>query len=99
MTDGKRRTDRLQWVKALSGTAFAGVELLAIRGRSRRGQRFAGALSAPEEGVYAAEAVVAFEPAETELELENELEAPGARAPDDALACRYNQATACLGSF
>ena len=50
--DGKGSLARSIWVKALSGTALAGVELLAAFAAKRRGgQHFAGAVSAPEDGV------------------------------------------------
>jgi hypothetical protein len=59
---------RLNWVNAESGTAFAGVELLAeFEVEALAVSAFDGATCTPDEGVYWAEAVVAFEPAETEL--------------------------------
>jgi hypothetical protein len=72
---------------ALSGTAFAGVELLAAFEVEEVGESaFVGAFSTPEEGVYGAAAVVALEPADTELEAAKEVAAPAPLAPDDALA-------------
>jgi hypothetical protein len=47
---------------------------------------FVGAFKTPEDGVYGAAAVVAFEPPDTELEAANEVEAPAPVAPEDAFA-------------
>jgi hypothetical protein len=56
-------------VNALRGTAFAGVTLLArFDAEILPASAFVGAVIAPDVGVYAAAAVTAFEPAETELD-------------------------------
>jgi hypothetical protein len=56
-------------VNALSGTAFAGVTLLArFEVDTLDASALVGAVIAPDVGVYAAAAVTAFEPAETELD-------------------------------
>jgi hypothetical protein len=46
---------------------------------------FDGAVSKPDDGVYATLVVVAFEPAEEEPEDANDDEAPGPEPPEDAL--------------
>ena len=90
---------RLKRVKALSGTAFAGVELLAASRWSCWGlSAFDGAFSAPEDGVYAAAAVVALEPAEAEPDEAKDVEAPAPDAPDEELAWIY-RLDSLLGSF
>jgi len=62
------------------------VELLAAFDVELAGlSAFSGAVSTPEEGVYAVVAVVAFEPADAELEAAKEVEAPAPDTPDDAL--------------
>jgi hypothetical protein len=45
---------------------------------------FDGAVMTPEDGVYAAEAVVAFDPADEDPEAANEVEAPGPEPPEPA---------------
>ena len=45
-----------------------------------------GGVSMPDDGVYITEVVVALEPAEADPEDENEVEAPGPDAPDEAFA-------------
>jgi hypothetical protein len=75
------------------------VELLAAFEVERlEASAFDGAVRAPEEGVYAAVAVVALEPADTELEAAKDVEAPAPDAPDDALAWMY-RLDSLLGSL
>jgi hypothetical protein len=77
---------RSTWVNALRGTAFAGVELeVAFDEVVVAESTPEGAVSTPDEGVYAAEAVVVFEPAETEAEDAYEVEAPAPLDPEEAL--------------
>ena len=72
-------------VKELSGTAFAGVTVLVrFEVETLPARAFDGAVNTPEVGVYAAAAVTEFEPADTELEEEYEVDAPAPVAPDDA---------------
>jgi hypothetical protein len=81
---------RLKRVKALSGTALAGVELLtAFEVELLGANALEGAVSTPEESVYAAVAVVALVPADTELEDAYDVEAPAPDVPDEALAWMY----------
>jgi hypothetical protein len=54
---------------------------------------FEGAVSTPEAGVYGTGVVVAFEPAEDDPDDENEDEAPGPDAPEDAFAWIYKSSS------
>jgi hypothetical protein len=70
--------------------AFAGVELVAEFEVVETGvSAFVGGVNTPDEGVYGALWVMAFEPAEAELAAENEVDAPGPDDPEDALAWMY----------
>ncbi len=86
-------------MKALSGIAFAGVELVAEFEVVETGlNAFVGAVNTADEGVYAAPCVMALEPAEDELDPEKLVDAPGPDAPDDAFAWMY-RLDSLLGSF
>jgi hypothetical protein len=71
--------------KALNGTAFAGLEELAVFDAVAVGVRiFVGGVSVFAEGVYRTDVVVAFEPAEAEAEAEKDVAAPGPLVPFEA---------------
>jgi hypothetical protein len=79
-------------VNALSGTALAGVELVVafavdavLLEPTPELIAFAGAVSSEDDGVYATEVVVAFEPAEEDPDEAKEEEAPGPLPPAEAL--------------
>jgi hypothetical protein len=82
-------------VKALSGTALAGAELLLVFDAllaavavapTPEVMAFNGGVRTPDEGVNFTEAVRAFEPAAADPDDANELEAPAPVAPEDAFA-------------
>jgi hypothetical protein len=76
------------WVKALSGTALAGVEVDAVLADGVEGPGLnvvAGGVSAAVDGVYSTDVVVAFDPAEAEADAENDDTALAPVAPDEAL--------------
>ena len=88
--------DLSRCVNALKGTEPDGVELVVVFADEEEEllvvptpelSAFDGALSTPEDGVKAAGAVVAFDPAEEEPEAAKDVEAPGPEPPEDALAC------------
>ena len=92
--------------KALSGTALAIKELVEpaefappLDEEEEVGESaFAGGASVFADGVYSAEPVCAFEPAEDEPDAANDVEAPAPLAPDDALDWIYMWFS-LLGSF
>jgi hypothetical protein len=85
---------------ALRGTALEGVELEAalevavaleplLLAPMPEVMAFEGRVSTDEDGVYAAAAVVAFEPADDDPEDANDEEAPGPEVPEEALVWIY----------
>ena len=79
--------------KALNGTALLGVELVApaevdplldVEVTAFAVSALAGGASVFADGVYGAEAVTEFNPAEDDPDDANDVEAPAPVAPDDA---------------
>src|SRR6185312_11824541 len=82
-------------VKALSGTAFAELELLVMFevvvwfAPTPVRITLLGGMRTPEDGVYFTGVVRAFEPAAAEPDAANDEVAPGPLAPEDVLAWMY----------
>ena len=77
---------------ALNGTALLSAELVVpaeaapVLAVVEVDSAFVGAVSTFDEGVYWAVLVRAFDPAEAELDDENDVDAPAPLAPEDAFA-------------
>jgi hypothetical protein len=94
-------------VKALNGTALLTAELvvpaepaplLDVAAELLDERAFAGGVSVAADGVYSAEAVNAFDPAEDDPEDAKEEEAPAPIAPEEALDWMYRWFS-LFGSF
>jgi hypothetical protein len=89
--------DLSRCVNALRGTEPAADEVVAALDEDEELlvaptpelNAFAGDASTPADGVYAAEVVVAFEPADEDPDAAKEVEAPGPEAPAEVLVWIY----------
>src|ERR1700733_12512300 len=92
---------RWKWANALRGTALLIAEVATVFCDEvvelAGDNAFVGGMRTPDEGVYGAEVVIAFDPAEEDPDDEKELAAPGPDVPDEALAWIYKSCST-LGS-